>query len=1290
MTARLLKVDKAYHSYHMTEVGKEYFSAMGKVLLAGKPPVKPFFSSVTATREGVLDAAYWQKNLESPVLFRSAGTLVLDEIDNVVFLEIGPHSTLAGPLRQISTAWQEARGASKEITSSPPYVSALARGEDSAESFLAAMGKLFQLNVPVDLQALIPAGLCLPNLPRYRWDHSGGDYWRESRMSREWRRREHKAHPLLGVRQLESTSLEPSWRNMLHVDKVVWLRDHKIDDLLIFPCAGYVAMAGEAVAQVARSAGSATSRAGFSLRHVVISAALVINEASAVELVTTLRPHRLTDSLDSQWWEFSISSHNGHVWTKHITGQVRASETEDIDDIDDDDQTTAVGVGVLPRAVETHKYYSILDRAGLQFGPHFRRLADIRTGTKQQLATARVVTTADTKPEDEDDYHLHPTAVDACIQTLFLAALKGRMDAKHCRAVPTKIKQLTMRRPICRPSGDDGVDKMLMNVSASATVTAGSGDIVGLVQQCVVGDRVVLHMEGMTISSLEEEAEGGGGGGDFGGADGLQTTARILWGPHIDFLDAAKLIRPSIPRHLYAPALDEMTRLGQVYAQRRMAESSQRGGLPHMVKYRSWVDSQVEHLQASNVVGVDDGDDSSVVALQRLSDATIVDRMANNVKKLSDTPVAACAVAVQKVALNMSGLYVGETEALEILLADDTLTQVYIATDACDRSEFIRHLAHSKPNLRVLEIGAGTGASTMSMLKHLVLPGPGQHPLYSKYTFTDISSAFFVAAKEHFKGYSNIEYRTLDISKDPAGQGFSLGDTTDDDGQGQDRYDLIIATNVLHATRRLGDTLRNVRSLLAPGGRLLLHELYSRSKWPNFVFGTLPGWWLGEGDGRAGEPCVEPARWEEELTRAGFDGLDALVLDADEPHQLNAIMVARPRRQERQRQRQLNGAGEDLRGEEEGGEEMEKKTVTLLCDDDDDDDKDNNNTKQNERDDISVADFLAQQFELRGYKVHRRRLSDELPTRPVDDIISLLDLGPRGPFFHSKAISSTRLEAFQRLLDKLASSSSSSSSAAAAGAGDGERGERRTRRRERRPCMLWVTRPCQVRCRDPRYAQVIGAARTIRTEMLLDLATCEVDDISSPSPSPSSSESSSLGRIVDVFARFERERPGGSGAGQEDDGSLDPDYEFAIVDGTVMVGRAYPFSLRDDDGLLLPRQVVGADDAAASARLSLEMTRPGRLNTMAWNPRVARELKGDEVEVEVYAIGLNFKVRSILHVHYSHLPLHHHHHSTALQRRDHNLQSFFLGGGGVGSTNISIGCVVCLGHCAVPKRRIGL
>jgi len=85
--------------------------------------------------------------------------------------------------------------------------------------------------------------------------------------------------------------------------------------------------------------------------------------------------------------------------------------------------------------------------------------------------------------------------------------------------------------------------------------------------------------------------------------------------------------------------------------------------------------------------------------------------------------------------------------------------------------------------LRVLEIGAGTGGTTTSMLSGL--KSEFGERLYSKYSFTDISAGFFVAAKERFKDHQNIEFSVLDISKDPLEQGFEEGS-----------YDLILASNV--------------------------------------------------------------------------------------------------------------------------------------------------------------------------------------------------------------------------------------------------------------------------------------------------------------------------------------------------------------------------------------------------------------------------------------------------------------------------------------------------------------
>ncbi|KAH8688932.1 S-adenosyl-L-methionine-dependent methyltransferase, partial [Phaeosphaeriaceae sp. PMI808] len=105
------------------------------------------------------------------------------------------------------------------------------------------------------------------------------------------------------------------------------------------------------------------------------------------------------------------------------------------------------------------------------------------------------------------------------------------------------------------------------------------------------------------------------------------------------------------------------------------------------------------------------------------------------------------------------------------------------------------------------KISAGTGGTTSNLLEGLTLEFGEQ--LYSKYTYTDISPGFFVAARDHFKEYKNMEFQVLDISKCPIEQGFQ-----------QSSYDLILVTNILHATPVIQETLKNVRKLLRPKGRL--------------------------------------------------------------------------------------------------------------------------------------------------------------------------------------------------------------------------------------------------------------------------------------------------------------------------------------------------------------------------------------------------------------------------------------------------------------------------------------
>lgn len=153
---------------------------------------------------------------------------------------------------------------------------------------------------------------------------------------------------------------------------------------------------------------------------------------------------------------------------------------------------------------------------------------------------------------------------------------------------------------------------------------------------------------------------------------------------------------------------------------------------------------------------------------------------------------------------------------------------------------------------------------------------------FFKYTFTDISPTFVSQAKDKFKSYQGIKYSTLDITKVPGDQGFETAS-----------YDLIIASNVLHATPKIRDSLDNLRKLIAPGGRLLLQELCHVTPILDFIMGILPSWWLAE-DGRV-IPYISPGQWHQELIEADFTGADIVRYDNDYPYHINASILSRPR-----------------------------------------------------------------------------------------------------------------------------------------------------------------------------------------------------------------------------------------------------------------------------------------------------------------------------------------------------------------------------------------------------------
>lgn len=243
---RLLQTNNnAYHSHHMKVLGSKYEKDLD-TFMPGNSPMKAlkqrskgchdqavFFSSVYghAAPWSLIGSKYWRENLESPVLFYQAVSELVTRSQVDILIEIGPHSALQGPLRQL----QKSMNADVKF---PDYLSAITRNSDNVRDILSLAGNLFNKGCDIDLARVnatesrdgsrYQLGKVVTDLPCYQWQYPKDILLYENRYTREWRLRMHPRHDVLGSRIPGANKLEPTWRNILTVNDVPWLTDHKV------------------------------------------------------------------------------------------------------------------------------------------------------------------------------------------------------------------------------------------------------------------------------------------------------------------------------------------------------------------------------------------------------------------------------------------------------------------------------------------------------------------------------------------------------------------------------------------------------------------------------------------------------------------------------------------------------------------------------------------------------------------------------------------------------------------------------------------------------------------------------------------------------------------------------------------------------------------------------------------------------------------------------------------------------------------------------------------------------
>ncbi|KAI3320950.1 type I polyketide synthase [Xylariaceae sp. AK1471] len=851
--ARKLKVPVAYHSHHMLPLAQEYTDNL-EAILPPEPHTKSWNETIisSSVTGGIVSSAkvftprHWVRNMTSPVLFSQAlESMCFSSSDSKgttvdMILEVGAHATLAGPIRQILKA--------KNVVL--PYASCLRRSRDAIETMQELACELLASGYPVDLQAVnFPHGsqhaTFVTDLPSYPWNHATR-FWVEPRVSRDQRFKKHPPHELLGTPLNGANDFTPTWRNFMRIGEMEWLKDHQIDGITVFPGAGYIVSAIEAV-RLLKDPSEETIR-GYRLRDIDIMKALVIPESSfGVETHFSLSKCSENDFDHEGWYEFKLRSLTGDTWAENCKGYVSAEMGDAVKVattrekippsertfLDSETEVTGVDIEAL---------FAGMRERGTYHGPIFRNLIDSRVAGEKAITNFKISDIAC----QEHDYLLHPTTLDSIMQTS--SPILPKDVEKDAMVLPRTIGYMHIPRDLKRRPGDklraftELVESGTRGYSSNIVVT-GSEDSSSFFE--------MRNFFGQAVPKYQDDTN-----------DELGVCSKSLF--ELDILhNVPKEIRDTMLTPIEEHEVKEQRDLLRVSyyfihdALKELEGENVDTWEWHYKRMFSWM----QLVFAKGKRGeLGHGSESWCNTSRGLQKMLADELRAGN---------AAGRLTV-RVGENLARIIRGDLPPFELMMEGSLLNQFYVDHEPLRRLKKIVELcAVTNPGANVLEIGAGTGSATTTMLEGFSTRGDGKGSILGQYTYTDISAGFFEAAKDKFAAWSTMmDYKKLDIEIDPLEQGFMAN-----------TYDIIVAASCLHATKNLHRTMSHVRKLLKPGGKLLLVEVTADRLAGQLIFGTLPGWWLGEEPERQMSPNAPLEMWDRVLKETSFTGVDFEVPD---------------------------------------------------------------------------------------------------------------------------------------------------------------------------------------------------------------------------------------------------------------------------------------------------------------------------------------------------------------------------------------------------------------------------
>jgi acyl transferase domain-containing protein/thioesterase domain-containing protein/ubiquinone/menaquinone biosynthesis C-methylase UbiE/acyl carrier protein len=1129
--SRPLQVEVPFHSPKMEQLESELIESLRYI--RPRPASIPLFSTVSGTQlvGTELDAQYWYRNIRQPVLFHETMGKLIDA-GHRLFLEIGAHPVLRSDI-QSCLEERSVQGAT---------VTSLRRGDRDRAAMLGSLGHMYTLGAEIDWGKLFPTGASAIKLPSYPFQAE--IHWRESESSRQ-ERTGNSVHPLLGAPLAVS---KPFWKGELDARDLSYLADHQIRGSTVFPAAGFVEMALAAAQQLFGPIPCILENIEFQ-KFLVLSR----DAASSTEV-----------AIDTESNEFLIhvcAGPPGSAWELHACGRLRQAAASAQQGFD--------RAQIRQRCadpIDRTEFYRRFSEIKLEYGDTFRGVACLWRGDREALAEISVPTELRTQLHE---YRFHPAVLDACLHSAF-AAVPMQSKSPGARAilhVPVMIERLSFH---AKPSNRLFAYAQLKELGR-AEVKADIQVIDAAGNRIVDVEGLILRPSGLAAPRLsgnqyELQWKLHPRATSHKGRDSRHLPSLETLGPLME--QQGEVLRQRFNRSRYDSESKPLSRsIAAAYITRALRQLGWSPTADASIKsfadrlhlspqYRSWLKLISKELTAAEIASINDPHLLWRIAWDEFPE--------NHVETM----------LLRKCGENLASVLRGELDPLSLIFPDGALTTAEILYQ--DSSTFrlnnllvqeaivevTRRLPRGRA-LRILEIGGGTGGMTS-----FVLPVLPMH--CTEYVFTDVSSRFTAHAQHKFVRYPFVQYRTLDIECDPIEQGFD-----------QRSFDVIIASDVLHATRDLRNTVERVKRLLGSCGTLVLLEMTRPWLASHVIFGLLRGWWLFEDhDLRPDHPLLSAQSWKRVLDKAGFSSIICVADGPDPETAQHSVILAR-------------GPQISIAPSPVPQAICEPKTWLVIAD-------------NGAHDRSSRGSQLARELRARGDRVIEVRHGDrfqrldesfQIGAANADDMRRLIDAVSGqarrlAGIVHLSSLDAQTSDVMTSDMLVLAAKSSwldVLQLVRAIAATDGFVVE-----------ALWlVTRGAQwldAHHHPPQVMQspVWGLGRVAMNEYpdlrcrLVDLTTCSHEEIAS---------------LADELR---------SGQGTE--------LELALNGELRYVRRLVPVSPATVNGL--GRQ---PGLAPASQPFRIEVQRPGILDSVSVRPMTPQPLKPGEVEIEVVASGINFK-----------------------------------------------------------------